>query len=68
MTLKKLVAENTKTLSLLLDGQVVPIPKGSCDCGKPIVFPRGRKTYECHRCGGKWKLVVTIAQIKKPTA
>jgi predicted RNA-binding Zn-ribbon protein involved in translation (DUF1610 family) len=41
------------------------IPEKACDCGKPVVFIEGSKTFECPRCGCKWKLVVKVKKIKQ---
>ncbi len=38
-------------------------PSTACDCGKPVVFINGRKTFVCTRCGTKWRLTVKIDKV-----
>lgn len=61
--------------SLLKDGfrhvfefiidSVTPIPKKVCDCGKLVVFPRGKQRFVCSRCGIAWQLRVIVSPIKR---
>ena len=42
-----------------------PIPKAACRCGKPVVFPNGKRRFICSRCGTAWELVVTVRKVKR---
>ncbi len=64
-TINALVEENSAQLKNLLSGQVVSIPKGSCSCGKPIVFLNNKTKYRCTRCKEVYNLVVEIVKQKK---
>ncbi len=47
------------------DNHFVKIPEVVCECGKPVVFVNGRKTFKCTRCETKWTLVVKVEKMKK---
>ncbi len=47
------------------DHRFTKIPDTVCECGKPVVFVNGRKTYKCSRCDTEWKLTVKVEKKTK---
>lgn len=59
--IRKAVRKATSQLAgeLELMGLAI-IPSTACHCGKPVVFPGGRKTFKCSRCGARWRLNIKV--------
>ena len=54
------VSQEQRRSMLLGLSDLALIPPQSCTCGKPVVFPQGSKTFDCTRCGQKWRVVVKV--------
>lgn len=39
-------------------------PSHVCECGKPVVFTMGSRTFKCTRCGKKWRLDMKVVEVK----
>ena len=59
-----LIKDHTRQLKAALKLNLLPLPSMSCGCGKPVIFKYPKTTFTCSRCGGKWKLTVSIEQTK----
>lgn len=61
--LAAMINNHTKSLKRDLQNSFTEIPIKACNCGKPIVFVSGKRTFYCTRCNRRWRLVVDVQEI-----